>query len=206
MRRCVSPIGLHTSNCVGGVCFARRRRIRGNSALLILSSHRCGVHIVRARTTLGSTLTKTAMVNTALRAARAATSICSTSVSRVRVHLTGLRGSHRHCRGLIGHGTTAPVRLRRVRARCSTLRHGLRTAGHRHDTTLSNIGRISRHHRGIRTNVRHTATTLRVTGLGLSCAMIITPYSNGLKHQTLRRNRCVATKRAVACVLPSARG
>lgn len=202
----MSPIGLHTSKCVGGVYFARRRRMRGKSALLVLSSQRCGVEIVRTRTTLGSTRTNTAIVNTALRAARAATSICSTSVTRVRVHLAGLRGSHRQCRGLIGEGTTAPVRLRRVRARCTTARGGLRTIGQRRGTTLSNIGRISRHHRGARTTVRQTATTLRVTQLGLSCAMMMTPYSKGLKQHALRRKRFVATKRAVACVLPSARG
>lgn len=189
-----------------GIYFGRRRRIRGNSALLILSSHRCHVQLVRTRTTLGSTGTNTGIVSTARRAARASTSICSTSVSRVRIHLTGLTGSYRHCQGLMRGGTTAPVRLRRLRIRCTTAGGGLRSMGHRRTTTCGNMGRIIAHGRGITTTVRQTRTTIRVTGLGLSCYIIMTPYSNGLNHHALRRKRVMDTKAAVACVLPGTRG
>lgn len=82
MSRCMTPLGMQTSNCVGRMYFGRRRCIHRKSALLILSGHRCRVGIGRTRTTLLSMRNSRRILRSNVRATRAGVTIRSTGVTR----------------------------------------------------------------------------------------------------------------------------
>lgn len=57
-----------------------------------------------------------------------------------------------------------------------------------------------------RTTVLHGRTSLSLTGLGLSCAILVTPCSKCVNEQALRPNRCMRAKRAVSCLMHGGSG
>lgn len=199
--RRVAPVGAHMPKFVGGVYFRRCRRMQGNSALIVVRSTRFHLHMTRTRTSLTGTATKqrTAAVN--VTAARGGLDMDSTDVRRMHMRVRGTGHRLGHFRGLLRRSTIAGRRCSGIRATCRATGTHCRRMSHT-GRSASLIGdRRARHLKRGRTNIHLTRITLRLTHLGLSCAVVVTPYSNAAKGGRVLRNRLIRPKRAVISVM-----
>lgn len=206
MHRRVIPVGYHVRNFVGGVCFARCRTIRGKSALTLVRSTRFHFELIRTRTSCRGTLSKGDMIASSVRAVRGGVSISSTNVRRTGMHVSGTRHRCGHCRGLLRQSTIAHRRCSTIGAGCSTSGTHCRLLFHRGGSATLIGWRRARHLRRARTKVGLTRTTLRVTQLGLSCAIVVTPYSKAAKQGRVQRNILIRPKRALIGLISSRSG
>lgn len=199
----VAPVGAHIPKFVGRVHFGSCRRMGGNSALIVVRSTRFHLRITRTRTNLHKSGSDSSMIATDVNAAGAGIRATTTNVRRTHISVVGTGRSFSHFTTLVGGSTMAHRRCSGTCTHClKTGTHCRRTDDHGTDTT-SIHGIRARRLNNSHTKRDITRTRLGLTHLGLSCAMVITAYSNIVKEGSVRRNRLMRPNRVLTHVISS---